>query len=197
MSKGTFPLVRSQERRAAIVLLINCSSSVLSCSSIRFAWGFICPCFRGGVQDVCLRCPEGSKWKVIPWPSRFAPPCASASPASPCSGPTRLGPPGPALHCRARGISISASLIYSCFRKIYRMTCFFCVLEIKNKRSCSGRTAPPIFRPAPPRPAPPRLALPRSDATRPAVLGPARPCPTPLRPARGMSGFLIRQARFT
>ena len=57
----------SQERRAAVVPRINWLSAadqprvnLLSFSSIRFTYHFVCSCFRRVVQDSCLRCPGDS-----------------------------------------------------------------------------------------------------------------------------------------
>ena len=62
-------------------------------SSIRFTWGFVCPCLRGVVQDGCLRCPERQD-------ERFFPPGASSRcfhpplchPAPPCTAALRHAP---------------------------------------------------------------------------------------------------------
>ena len=99
------PLVRSQERRATVVLprnrLLTARQLVVnrsSCSSIRLAWDFIRPCFLGGVQDGCFRCSGGRRQEVMPWAHR------TASPHSLPDPPRRALPrPAPPVECPGFG----------------------------------------------------------------------------------------------
>ena len=94
--KGVGTLVSSQERRAAVVPVISRLSTACQPRALfphRFTLGFLCSCFRGNVQDNCLRCPGGQEGRLCP-PTRRrpvlsgpAPPCRPA--AQLCAAPNR------------------------------------------------------------------------------------------------------------
>ena len=53
--KDAGPLVSCKERRAAVVLVTNCLSTGYHVFWSGLNRNLICPCFRGDVQDCCLR----------------------------------------------------------------------------------------------------------------------------------------------
>ena len=65
--KGVGPLVSSQKQRALIVPLMNrrlIAGQPRVLFLRRFTYDFACSCFRGNVQDTCLRCPGGHEERL-------------------------------------------------------------------------------------------------------------------------------------
>ena len=163
----------------------------------RFNSGFVCSCFRGVVQDSCIRCP-GSPGRQRGWllPGRTAPWASSPARSRPAPPPRRAPPrPDPPGVCPSFGIvrfALHGISFVRASRDSFRMVAF-AVLEVEMEGRPLAEplsAAWPRSRLAPP--ALPRLAPLRPHPPRHPAL-PVPPCPALPRPALGMSGFRIRQ----